>query len=1670
MAMTWDEVAQQDSYLQLSGEQKLEARNQYFDSVVAPQIPIEYNDEQRTGVRQEFLNYASSLDPKTIVPVALTSEAAVNTSIEEVGPPVWEDVASKPEFQALDSKGKAEAMHQYFNEVISPQIPDSVSAKQYEETKLQFITNAVKGETGEAPINETRSGLPFNKGIEALAAEKGINPNIIHAIINRESQYDENATGEVGEWGLMQIKPDTAKDLGLTPENAYDPEANVRAGTTYFLQLYDKYDGDLRKALAAYNWGQGNVDRKGLEEMPESTKEYIENITNRFNELNAQEGTQLDLTVDAEGKFRFGGDKLGKKTTERTKGELIQAMNHDPLSIVDEDAALVFGEGVPESTGIYVEKPMVAEESMSLADLLKEEAEDLPTEGYTSRNLPDIDVGKGLNTVGVMIKGKPWDGGDWLHRETVQSTINYGAGFLAGVSRSSEKMNEKLAKFAGVLDQGAERVSDYTGYEKGNLFRGLKSFFEEGAEQNKAGTEFWKQYIKNPSFTEQVVEAVGEAPMAVADFYMGPLWAGASGAVEGGAVEGLKSMAHWYLFKGILDGANTLKPTLRTAALAGVGGVDAAAQGASGHEIAKSAAVMGLLGLAGGRGRKGVKDVVRDFDSAYGKAIAENKYLRKLENTVVKHTPDPVKDVLNKSKNELVRVTLDRFDPLKRYVPYTYLKARTIQKYLDQSVVKLDDLKYRLNKYKVDASRDSVTIFSDAVLAEQIHNRVRRKIPTGDWTLKEAKEARKATREQWERQGGKGSDLDNAIKEWHKFTRKEILDPMYENGLIDKAFYDNITKSNDFYATFKLAEMLPETSADFAGFKKAKFDVVSQEVVKTAQGLEGKIKDPIEATLETFFRAQETIARNEVARNLAKELPTDSIRRVVSNPKEYKQRLKDYDDTIQMEIDREIRDIKSNIETEMAKEPVLRDREELYKLNNELVDAKRWKTNPEDFIQLRNELYTAEIQRPSAFNAFDRQRLPVKPIRKGAFDKKEWDLLHYLEQGRKQTYLVPKALAKTMKQLDQFPKVPKFVQTMTDIFRRSATTANPPFLLSNAFRDGWLAWFTSPVHKWYYFGTDFAADYAGSIPDALRQVSAQRDLIRDKMGYRISPTDTWVEFINTGSPMGWTGAEIKASAKKAQRLFRHSRKVKLNSGKVAIEHIIDLTGKAWRQTGGWLEDANEIVEMTSRLAMFKKGRQLQDSLIYEEGSPYLSNKFKKHLPSEFQELPPHIQSIKIQEYVKQYLDALQSRNPRRGQNAVVGEVMREVDLDLAMLGRDATIDFNRAGSLVRVLNHWIPFLNASVQGSATMLRSMFKKNINPLTNKRNRANTWMKLASISTALMALAEWNKLVDPTGELWADIKDRDKQNNFIILVSAKVDEAKLKELVASGMSAPEAERLLRASGDVIPEFIKAPKGEVGQLVNPLQRLIYEGYDSAKDVYNEMLSLTSNISPIEFIDEDGNFSTKKIISKLLPPLSKAGIEPATNTNLFFGSPIESAKLQKLPASQRFRASTPEKYVKLSAFLSEKFGVELSPLMTQNVMSNILTMYGRDAILNPFDVKDWEKLAGRMVERLYSTKGGAKQNKFWSMKEDIQKDYDALRNQAKQLIQKDRVEEAIELLRTWNEEVPSRIDEIGKRLGPKYEDQGGLIRKFLFTDRKAENLFIQDDRSYVDKTRQGRQ
>jgi len=120
----------------------------------------------------------------------------------------------------------------------------------------------------------------IDAAIDRAAARHNVDPNLVRAVIKVESNFNPNAVSRKGAMGLMQLMPQTARQLKVA--NPFDPQQNVDAGVRHLKQLMENYGGDVTLTLAAYNAGQGAVARSaGIPHFAE-TRNYVKRITQLY--------------------------------------------------------------------------------------------------------------------------------------------------------------------------------------------------------------------------------------------------------------------------------------------------------------------------------------------------------------------------------------------------------------------------------------------------------------------------------------------------------------------------------------------------------------------------------------------------------------------------------------------------------------------------------------------------------------------------------------------------------------------------------------------------------------------------------------------------------------------------------------------------------------------------------------------------------------------------------------------------------------------------------------------------------------------------------------------------------------------------------------------------------------------------------------------------------------------------------------------------------------------------------------------------------------------------------------------------------------------------------------------------------------------------------------------
>ncbi len=118
--------------------------------------------------------------------------------------------------------------------------------------------------------------------VEQAARKYGLPPALLHSVAAVESAYDPKAVSPKGAIGLMQLMPATAERLKADPA---DPAQNVDAAARHLRRLLERYDYGLYRALAAYNAGEGAVDRYGWIPPYPETERYVARVAERFLKL-----------------------------------------------------------------------------------------------------------------------------------------------------------------------------------------------------------------------------------------------------------------------------------------------------------------------------------------------------------------------------------------------------------------------------------------------------------------------------------------------------------------------------------------------------------------------------------------------------------------------------------------------------------------------------------------------------------------------------------------------------------------------------------------------------------------------------------------------------------------------------------------------------------------------------------------------------------------------------------------------------------------------------------------------------------------------------------------------------------------------------------------------------------------------------------------------------------------------------------------------------------------------------------------------------------------------------------------------------------------------------------------------------------------------------------------
>jgi soluble lytic murein transglycosylase-like protein len=130
--------------------------------------------------------------------------------------------------------------------------------------------------TVRAPSGGGETSSAYDALVEQAAARNGVDPAVLHGLVQQESGFDPSSTSSAGALGLTQLMPGTAASLGVT--NPLDPAQSIEGGARYLGEMLRQFGGNTEDALAAYNAGPGAVQRYGGVPPYSETQQYVTKV------------------------------------------------------------------------------------------------------------------------------------------------------------------------------------------------------------------------------------------------------------------------------------------------------------------------------------------------------------------------------------------------------------------------------------------------------------------------------------------------------------------------------------------------------------------------------------------------------------------------------------------------------------------------------------------------------------------------------------------------------------------------------------------------------------------------------------------------------------------------------------------------------------------------------------------------------------------------------------------------------------------------------------------------------------------------------------------------------------------------------------------------------------------------------------------------------------------------------------------------------------------------------------------------------------------------------------------------------------------------------------------------------------------------------------------------
>jgi soluble lytic murein transglycosylase-like protein len=213
---------------------------------------------------------AGSATTANISITALTDDSGRKVYVNDFAPPVSPRRTATP---ALQTSGLV-----YWS-------PTARKWKPIPFAKIGAARSAAAEVSKTEQISSFVRGKPFTQqeidaAINEAASRHDVDPSLVRAVIKVESNFNPNAVSRKGAMGLMQLMPQTARQLNVA--NPFDPQQNVDAGVRHLKRLMESYGGNIKLSLAAYNAGAGAVSRSAGVPRFSETRNYVKRITELY--------------------------------------------------------------------------------------------------------------------------------------------------------------------------------------------------------------------------------------------------------------------------------------------------------------------------------------------------------------------------------------------------------------------------------------------------------------------------------------------------------------------------------------------------------------------------------------------------------------------------------------------------------------------------------------------------------------------------------------------------------------------------------------------------------------------------------------------------------------------------------------------------------------------------------------------------------------------------------------------------------------------------------------------------------------------------------------------------------------------------------------------------------------------------------------------------------------------------------------------------------------------------------------------------------------------------------------------------------------------------------------------------------------------------------------------